>query len=197
MSIVGCGAVGAVGVTQAYLLSFGADITHLVRPGRTPAFEPPKKLYDYKENALCVFEGYRVIESVDEVVGKHFHCVLDTLDGYTARSEKGTATLRAVGDWIRGHPTTFVVYDAIDLDMEDHYASTMCISNERLTLVRSILAHQPTKMILVPASADAKLADQANILYSYIRGKYVLIVFNKWPKFTRALEDVYNKHEKL
>ena len=192
--IVGC---GAVGLTQGYLLSFGADITYLVRRGRTPAFQPPKKLYDYKENVLRVFENYRVIESTNEVLGERFYCVFDTLDGHIAHSENGTATLRAVGELIRGHPTTFVVYDAIGLDMEDHYASTMGISKERFTLAGSILAHQPTKMIPLPASADANLADQADILYSYIRGNYGLIVFNLRPKLTKALKVVYNKHEKL
>ena len=66
-----------------------------------------------------------------------------------------------------------------------------------MTLAGSILAHQPTRMIPLPASADANLADQADILYSYIRGNYGLIVFNLRPKLTKALKEVYNKHEKL
>lgn len=192
--IIGC---GAVGLTQGYHLSFGADITYLVRPGRTPAFQPPKKLYDYKENALRAFDNYRVIESPNEVAGESFYCVFDTLDGYTARSEGGTATLKAVGELIRDHPATFVVYDAIGLDMEDHYATTMGIAKERLTLAGSILAHQPTKSIPLPASADANLAAQADMLYSYIRGNYGLIVFSSRPKLTKALGEVYSKHEKL
>lgn len=71
--IVGC---GAVGMTQGYILSSGADITYLVRPGRTSAFKGPKKLYDYKENALHTFDNYRLIESPSDVADEEFFCVL-------------------------------------------------------------------------------------------------------------------------
>jgi ketopantoate reductase len=51
--IIGC---GAVGLSQGYHLSFGAEITYLVRPERTSAFQSPKKLYDYKDYALRIFD---------------------------------------------------------------------------------------------------------------------------------------------
>ncbi|KAF1994060.1 hypothetical protein P154DRAFT_527301 [Amniculicola lignicola CBS 123094] len=192
--IIGC---GAVGLTQGYHLSFGAAITYLVRPGRTSAFQPPKKLYDYKENKLRIFDNYRVIESPSEVTAEEFYCIFDTLDGYTARSEGGMATLKAVGELIHDHPATFVVYDAVGLDIDVHYATTMGISKDRLTFAGSMLAHQPTKSISLPASADADLAAQADILYSYASGNYGLTMFNTRPNLTKALGKVYNKHEKL
>ncbi|KAI4943275.1 hypothetical protein J4E91_009474 [Alternaria rosae] len=192
--IVGC---GAVGLTQGHILSSGADITYLVRPGRTSAFKGPKKLYDYKENILRTFEHYRIIESPNEVADEEFFCVLDTLDGHTARSESGQATIKAVGDLIRDHPSTFVLFGAMGIDMVDYYASTMKISKERLNFCGSILAHQPTKSIPIPASADASLIAQADILFSYNTGNYGMTLINTNPKLVKAFSDVYNKHPKL
>jgi ketopantoate reductase len=74
---IGC---GAVGLMQGYILSFGADITYLVRSGRTLDLQPPKKPYDYKGDTLRVFEHYRVIESTSEVMGERFYCAFDTPD---------------------------------------------------------------------------------------------------------------------
>ncbi|KAG9194305.1 hypothetical protein G6011_04340 [Alternaria panax] len=119
------------------------------------------------------------------------------MDEYTARSEGGTATLKAVGELFRDHLTTFVAYSAIGLDMADHWVDIMGISKERLTLVGSMLAHQPTKSIPLPESADAGPAAQADILYSYNRGNYGRTVFNSQPKLTKALGKVYGKHKKL
>jgi len=192
--IVGC---GAVGLTQGHILSFGADITYLVRGGRTSAFKAPKKLYDYKENVLRTFDHYRVIESPDEVADEEFYCVFDTLDGHTARSEGGQATHKAVGDLIRDHPATFVLYDAMGIDIKDHYASTMDISAERLVFCGSIIAHQPTRSISIPASADASLIAQADMLFSYNTGNYGLTMLNTSPKLVKAFSDVYNQHPKL
>lgn len=98
---------------------------------------------------------------------------------------------------IRNQLTTFVMYDAIGLDMEDHYARTMGITQDRLTSPESLLAHQPTNSISLPSSVDVHLAAQADILYSSIRGNYGLIVFNARPKITKALQLVYNRHDKL
>jgi hypothetical protein len=89
--VIGC---GPVGLTQGYYLSFGADMTFLMRSGRIPVFQPPKKLYDYKENALRVFDNYRTIDFPSEVAGEEFYCVFDKLDGYMACSKDGTATWR-------------------------------------------------------------------------------------------------------
>jgi hypothetical protein len=191
--IVGC---GAVGLSQGYHLSPGADITYLVRPGRKPAFLPPKRLYDYKENALHVFDKYRVIESTSEVAGEEFLFVLDTLDGHTARSDGGTATLRAVGALIRD-TSAFVAYDAIGLGIEDHYAASMGISKERLILACSMLAHQPTPDISIPSSADRDLVAQADLLYASLPGQAGLMVFNSQPKLAKTLQQVYAKNGKL
>jgi hypothetical protein len=192
--IIGC---GAVGLAQGYHLSTGADITFLVRPGRKGAFAPPKRIYDYKENTLRVFDDYRLIESTGEVSGEDFYCVFDTLDGDTARSETGTATLCAIGDLIRYKPGTFVVYDAIGLDIEDHYAASLDISKDRLLLAASMLAHQPTDAISIPASANHDLVVQANLLYSYQPGNVGLMVFNTRPAIIKSLQEVYNKNGNL
>lgn len=192
--IVGCGAVGLV---QGYHLSSGADITYLVRPGRRPAFTPPKYLYDYKSNALQTFDKYHVIESTSEVSDEEFYCVFDTLDGHTAHSPGGTATLQAVGNLIREYPETFVVYDAVGLDMDDHYAETMGIAKSRLILAFSMLAHQPTPSITIPESADLELVSRADIFYANQPGNVGLIVFNTQKKLARALQEVYDENGAL
>ncbi|KAJ4355616.1 uncharacterized protein N0V89_003636 [Didymosphaeria variabile] len=192
--IVGC---GAVGLSQGYHLSAGADITYLVRPGRSGAFAPPKRLYDYKTEKLHTFEGYRVIENTTEVANEEFYCVLDTLDGHTAQSEGGVATLKSVGDLIRNAPKTFVAYDAIGADMEQHYASTLGIPKERLVLVLSMLAHQPTPMISVPPKANRELIAQADLLFSPLAKDTGLAVVNKNVELTKKIEAVYNKNGRL
>ncbi|KAJ4372034.1 hypothetical protein N0V83_003807 [Neocucurbitaria cava] len=192
--IIGC---GAVGLAQGYHLSDGADITYLVRPGRSSAFAPPRKLYDYQANELRVFSNYRLIESASEVAGEEFYCVFDSLDGFTAQTEGGVATLKSVGDVIRNAPDTFVVYDAVGVDMETHYVSTMGISRDRITFAASMLAHQPTPSISIPASADRELVAQAHLLYAAFPGKVGLVVVNKSPKLTNKLEVVYKQNGRL
>jgi len=187
---------GAVGLAQGYHLSPGASITYLVRPGRKPAFVAPKRLYDYRENALRVFDNYRVIESTSEVAGEEFLFVLDTLDGHTARSEGGTATLRAVGALIRD-TSAFVAYDAIGVDIEDHYAESMGISKDRLILACSMLVHQPTPEITIPDTADRKLVAQADLLYICLPGQVGLMTFNTNPKLANALKEAYAKANKV
>lgn len=192
--IVGC---GAVGLSQGYHLSAGADITYLVRPGRSGAFAPPKRLYNYKTDKLHTFEDYRVIESTTEVANEEFYCILDTLDGHTAQSEGGVATLKSVGDLVRNHPETFVAYDAIGADMEQHYASTMGIPKERLVLVLSMLAHQPTPMITAPPNANRELIAQADLFYSHLSPDIGLAVVNKNVELTKKIEAIYNHNGTL
>ena len=194
--IVGC---GAVGLSQGYHLSFGADITYLVRPSRKPAFLPPKHLYSYKDDELRTFSSYRVIESPTEVTGETFAFIFDTLDGHTARSENGVATLRAVGDLINEpqNADSFLVYDAIGLDIEDHYARTLRIAPSRLFLAASMLAHQPTPQISVPATASKDLAAKADLLYAHTSPNVGLLVFNTQPTLTQRLEAIYSANGKL
>ncbi|OAL49033.1 hypothetical protein IQ07DRAFT_588398 [Pyrenochaeta sp. DS3sAY3a] len=188
---------GAVGLAQGFHLANGAEITYLVRPGRKPAFSPPKKLYDYKENTIRTFDGYRVVESTAEVAGEEFYCVFDTLDGYTARSEGGAATIKSVGDLIRDSKNTFVVYDAFGLDIDLYYETTMGLPKNRLFLAASMLAHQPTTSIPIPPSADKDLIAQADLLYSANAGNTGLVVINTQPALTQKFEHVYNKNGKL
>ncbi|KAG8623759.1 hypothetical protein KVT40_008735 [Elsinoe batatas] len=188
---------GAVGLAQGYHLSTGAEITYLVRPGRKPAFVAPKRLYDYKANTLRTFESYRVIESPREVSSETFFCVFDTLDGATARSDSGRSTLSAVGDLIRDHADTFVVFDAVGLDMKDYYASTMGISKDRLLLGLSMLAHQPTDKISAPPAANQEHATQADLLYSSLSGDQGLMISKSNPVHAAAFMEVYGKNSLL
>lgn len=194
--IVGC---GAVGLSQGYFLSAGADITYLVRPGRKPAFLPPKTLYSYKDDELYTFSSYRVIEAVSEVEGETFAFVLDTLDGHTARSEGGVATLASVGNLLNApqNASCFLVYDAIGLDIEEHYTRVLRIPQSRIFFAASLLAHQPTPHISVPATASPDLVRKADLLYSYMPPNTGLIVFNTQPALTPKLEAIYNANGKL
>lgn len=188
--IVGC---GAVGLTQGYILSPTADITFLVRPGRKPAFVAPKNLYSYKEDALHTFSSYRVIESASEVSGESFAFIFDTLDGFTARSESGSATIASVGDLLNEpqNASSFLLYDAIGLDMDVHYAQTARIPVTRLVLVGSLLAHQPTPQITVPSTANKELVEKADMFYVSAMPNVALIVVNSQPKFTKQIEAIY------
>ncbi|EUC39435.1 hypothetical protein COCCADRAFT_31800 [Bipolaris zeicola 26-R-13] len=173
--IVGC---GAVGLSQRYYLSASAEITYLVRPGRSEAFVAPKRLYDYKSDKLHVLEDYRVIETTSEVAGEEFYCVFDTLDGHTAQSEGGTATIKSVGDLTRDNPRTFVFYDAAGVDIEQHYASTMSISRSRLIY-------------------SMELVVQANVLYSAYHPNIRLVIINTKVQITELLEAVYHQNGRV
>ncbi|KAF1932407.1 ketopantoate reductase ApbA/PanE domain protein [Didymella exigua CBS 183.55] len=194
--IVGC---GAVGLSQGYHLSAGADITYLVRPGRKSAFAAPKHLYSYKEDELHTFASYRVIESVAEVTGETFVLVFDTLDGHTARSEGGVATLTAEGDLLNEpqNKECFLVYDAVGLDMDEHYLRLTRIAPSRLLLAFSMLAHQRTPAISVPASATKELVAKADILYVSSPPNTGLLVFNTQPALRKKLEALYNANGTL
>jgi len=192
--IVGC---GAVGLSQGYHLQAGAEIIYLVRPNRSSAFAPPKSLYDYKTDRLHTFSDYRVIESTTEVASEEFYCVFDTLDGHAAQSESGIKTLKSVGDLVRGSSKTFVVYDAIGADIEQHYANTMGIPKTRLVFALSMFAHQPTSLISAPPSANRELIAQADMLYSTINANVGLAVVNKNAELTRLLEAVYNQNGRV
>ncbi|PSK57814.1 hypothetical protein B9Z65_9016 [Elsinoe australis] len=188
---------GAVGLSQGYHLSTGASITYLVRPGRKPAYVAPKRLYDYKTNSLHIFDDYRVIESASEVNGESFFCVFDTLDGATARSENGAATLRSVGEVIRNDPKTFVVYDAAGLDMKSYYSSLLGIPQDRLLVGISMLAHQPTEQISLPAEAKADLAAQANLFYIQNPGKAGMALQKDSHGNAAAFKELYSKNGEL
>ncbi|KAJ4988031.1 hypothetical protein SVAN01_06443 [Stagonosporopsis vannaccii] len=194
--IIGC---GAVGLLQGYYLSTGANITYLVRPGRKSAFTGPKQLYSYKDNEIYTFSGYRLVESLSEISGETFDFVIDTLDGNTARSEGGIATISAVGDFLneRQNQGCFVVYAAIGLDMEEHYARTMRITPARLFAGVSMLVHQPTTRISLPEDADKDKVAKADLLFAYLEPNTGFLAFNTQPKLVKRLEAIYNANGKL
>lgn len=121
----------------------------------------------------------------------------DTLDGHTARSEGGAATLSAVGNLIRDKKNTFVVYDAIGVDIHEYYAKTMGLPRERLILAFSMLAHQPTKSISIPESANRDLVAQADMLYSHQPPNVGLQIFNTQPKLIKSFQAIYNQNGAL
>lgn len=189
--IIGC---GAVGLSQGYHLSTGADITYLVRPGRKPAFLAPRQLYAYKTDELHTFPSYRVIESVAEVKGETFAFVFDTLDGHTARSENGVATIRSVGDLINEpqNKECFLVFDAVGLDMDEHYACNLRVPKSRLLMAASMLAHQPTPQISIPAAANKDLVSKADMLYVPAIPGVGLMIGNTQPALIKKVSTIYN-----
>ncbi|KAH6611687.1 hypothetical protein C7974DRAFT_407189 [Boeremia exigua] len=189
--VVGC---GAVGLSQGYHLSAGADITYLVRPSRKSAFAPPKRLYSYRDNQVFIFSSYHVIESVSEVSGESFAFILDTLDGHTARSEGGVATIQSVGNLINEpqNADCFVVYDAVSLDMEEHYARNLRIAPSRLFLALSLLAHQPSSDISIPTSASKDLIAKSDLLYIDNPPNVGLMAFNTRPALLKKLQAIYH-----
>ncbi|KAF1968529.1 putative secreted protein [Bimuria novae-zelandiae CBS 107.79] len=194
--IIGC---GAVGLLQGYYLSSGADITYLVRPGRKSVFTGPKHLYSYKDNELYTFSNYRLVESVSEISGESFAFVFDTLDGHTARSEGGVATIAAVGDLINEtqNADCFVMYAAIGLDIEEHYTRTMRIAPTRLFPGVSILVHEPTPRISIPETANTELVAKADLLFAYLEPTVGLLAFDTQPQLVTKLEAIYKANGKL
>jgi hypothetical protein len=194
--IIGC---GAVGLLQGYYLSAGADITYLVRPGRKSAFTGPKQLYSYKDDELYTFSNYRLVESLSEIQGETFAFVFDTLDGNTARSEGGIATIAAVGDFLneKQNRNCFAIYAAIGLDIEEHYARTMRIAPPRLFAGVSMLVHQPTARISTPETADKDKVAKADLLFAYLEPKTGFLAFNTQPQLVKKLEAIYNVNGKL
>ncbi|EUC39670.1 hypothetical protein COCMIDRAFT_110869 [Bipolaris oryzae ATCC 44560] len=191
--VIGC---GATGLTHGYQFSAGNEVTFLVRPGRKSASLPPKKIYNYEEDTLHTFSDYRVIESTAEVQNTEFFLVFNTLDMHTARSESGAATLRSVGDMIRG-TSSFLVHNVAGPGMLDFYADTMGIPKDRHMLALSMLAHQPTTKISFPERADKAVISQADMLYRPHAGGIGLIAFKSKAHLDEKLSEVYSHDGRL
>ena len=127
---------GAVGLAVGYHLSLaGADITFLVRPGRSSACASPQQLYCYDDAELKTFAGYHVVESIAELTEMPFQFVIVTLDGHSSFTEEGTALLRNLGDAIRTSEAT-VIMSGVALGLREHYLQSMRIPRsvaERIT----------------------------------------------------------------
>ncbi|USP79379.1 hypothetical protein yc1106_06653 [Curvularia clavata] len=191
--VVGC---GATGITHGYYFSAGNEVTFLVRPGRKSAYAPPKKLYNYEEDALHTFSDYRIIESTAEVQGTEFDLVFNTLDMHIARSKSGAATLRSVGDMI--HKTSsFVVHNVAGPGMRDYYADIMGIPKDRHLVALSMLAHQPTTKISFPERAERSIITQADMLYRPHAGGIGLVVFKSNAHLAKTLSKVYSHDDNL
>ncbi|USP74618.1 hypothetical protein yc1106_01892 [Curvularia clavata] len=156
--------------------SWEIDITYLVRPGRKPAFLAPKQLYAYNTNELHTFSSYHVIESVAEVKGETFAFIFDTLDGHTARSENGVATIRSVGDLIN--------------ESQNNY--NLRVPKSRLLMAASMLGHQPTPRISVPATANKDLVAKADMLYATAMPGVGLLIVNTQTALIKKVSAIYD-----
>jgi len=157
---------GAVGFALGYHLQLaGADVTFLVRPGRRPAFTAPRRLYDYNDDVLKIFDGYAVVEDTAALTEQAFAFIVVTLDGHASRTEQGTATLRAVGDLIHGTDAV-VLMNGIGVDLRQHYLDTLRIPGDRLLYgFLGMLAHQTSANLPVPPGADPAAIAAADIGY--------------------------------
>src|SRR6266516_2138471 len=146
---------GAVGLAVGYHLSLAdADITFLVRPGRSAAFASPQQLYCYDDASLKTFAGYSVVENVAELAQKRFQFVIVTLDGHTSRTAEGTALLRSLGDAIRASDAT-VIMGGFGVGLREHYLQVMRIAEDRLLkgfLV--MLSHQANAVFPMYAASE-------------------------------------------
>jgi hypothetical protein len=123
---------GAVGLAVGYHLSLaGAELTFLVRPGRSAAFASPQQLYCYDDAELKTFAGYSVVENVAELAEKRFQFVIVTLDGHSSRTAEGTALLRSLGDAIRASDA-MVIMGGFGVGLREHDLQVMRIAEDRL-----------------------------------------------------------------
>jgi hypothetical protein len=184
--IVGAGAVGmALG---HHLRLAGADVTFLVRPGRTAAFAAPRRLYDYNTAAIKTFDGYEVSDDVTDLAGRGFAFVIVTLDGHTSRTAQGEATLRAVGDLIRDTDTV-VLMDGIGVGLREFYLETMRIGGDRLLLgFLGMLAHQ--------GSAGLPGADPtADICFVHPPNRTGFTIARSNPVAAKRFAELYDRSE--
>lgn len=117
------------------------------------------------------------------------------MDGHTARSEGGVATIRSIGDLLNElqNADCFLVYDdAIGLNIQDHSLRCTLILSSRLLLAFSMVAHQPTPVISFPATAHRDLIAKADLLYVSLPPNASLVVFNTRTALANRLEAVYD-----
>ncbi|GAA2551936.1 hypothetical protein GCM10010435_22650 [Winogradskya consettensis] len=189
--IVGAGAVGhALGY---HLHLAGADVTFLVRPGRVPAFTAPRQLYDYNDDVLKTFDGYRTVDGTAELDGQAFAFVVVTLDGHASRTDQGTATLRAVGELISGTDAV-VLMDGIGVDLRAFYRETLGIPDERLLHgFLGMLAHQGSAGLPVPAGADAAAIAAAEICYVHPSSRIGFTIVRTHPVAAKRFAALYDR----
>lgn len=184
---------GAMGFALGYHLSLAeADITFLVRPGRSAAFASPQQLYCYDDASLKTFTGYSIVENVAELAQKRFQFVIVTLDGHTSRMAEGTAMLRSLGDAIRASNATVIAGD-FGLDLREHYLKTMRIPEDRLLSgFLFMLSHQTRANLPVHAPTNPALVAQASVCYKHPANKIGFQIITRHSTAAREFAALYN-----
>ncbi|SDS46896.1 ketopantoate reductase family protein [Actinoplanes derwentensis] len=191
MLIVGA---GAVGLSLGYHLRLaGAEVPFLVRPGRTEAFTPPRRLYDYNDATVKTFDGYRVVDDTAPLRGEAFAFVIVTLDGHVSRTEQGEATLRAVGDLVRDS-AAIVLMDGIGVDLRAFYLDTLRIPGDRLLLgFLGMLAHQGSAALPVPQGVDPVLLSSADICFVHPANRTGFTVARSNAAAAKKFAELYDR----
>ncbi|WP_157767560.1 ketopantoate reductase family protein [Actinosynnema pretiosum] len=188
--IVGAGAVGTV--LGHHLRLSGAEVTHLVRPGRAQAHAAPKLLYDYDEDETKVYQGYHVVERASELAGRDFPFVVITLDGRASRTEQGVATLTSLGDLVRGNDTV-VIMCGVGLGLRRHYLDVLGVDEERLLFgVQGALAHQADPAFTAPPGGDAEAFARADYCYAHPKRGTGFSVTRHNPTEAERFASLYN-----
>jgi hypothetical protein len=162
---------GAMGMACGYHLGAGGHrITYLVRRGRISVFSPPQRLYSYDDGKLRTFSGYEVIEDAG-VEGRDFDWVLLTLDGATARTEQGMATLKQLGEALRASAALFLV-GGVGIGLREHVIATTGLPEARVLCgAMMILCHQTSADLPVQAPTDPILLSQAAFAFRHMQGR--------------------------
>ncbi|GAA2667065.1 hypothetical protein GCM10010428_20230 [Actinosynnema pretiosum subsp. pretiosum] len=190
MLIVGAGAVGTV--LGHHLRLSGADVTHLVRPGRAEPHAAPKLLYDYDDDEIKLYQGYHVVEHASELAGRDFPFVVVTLDGHTSRTEQGVATLTSLGDLVRENDTV-VIMCGIGVGLRQHYLDVLGIDEERLLFgVQGALAHQADPTFTAPPGKDAEAFARADYCYAHPKRGTGFSVTRHNPTEAERFASLYN-----
>jgi hypothetical protein len=113
----------------------------------------------------------------------------------TERSKAGVATLSSVHRLLSEHQNLgcFVMYDAIGLIVDGHYARTMCIAPTRRSFAASLLAHHPPPQTSILTTANKYSVAKADLFYSCGPSNIGLTVINTQPAPTARLGPIYRQ----
>jgi hypothetical protein len=185
---------GAVGLAVGYHLSLaGADITFLVRPGRS-AFASPQQLYCYDDAALKTLAGYSVVENVAELAQMRFQFVIVTLDGHSSRTEEGTALLRGLGDAIRASDTIVIMCGGYGIGLREHYLRAMRIAEDRLLSgFLDKFSHQANADLPVHAPTNPAHVARASVCYRHLANRIGFRLGTSNAAAARQFAALYNR----
>ena len=158
---------GSMGVIMGYLLDLaGVEVTYLVRPHRAAALEKPQILYNFKDNTLKKYTGYRYVTNPTSIKETKYDYILITLDGANLRNETGTQLMKTIGEATRNTDTR-VILGSIAFDMRAWLLEASGLAAEQVTNGwLNIHAYSPSAANLpIHAPADPELVAQADLAY--------------------------------